>query len=205
MSMRSRSAEVDDYIARAAGFARPILKRIRRLFHQACPDIQETIKWGFPHFEYKGVVASMAAFKHHAAFGFWKSKLLAGADGLFADEGASASRMSKLTSVSQLPADDVFLTFIREAVALNERGTRLPRKPPRRKPELVVPADLALGLKKNKKARDTFEGFSPSHRREYVEWITEAKQDETRLKRLATTLEWLAEGKPRNWKYMKKT
>ncbi len=202
--MQSRSTEVDDYIARAADFARPILKKIRSLFHKACPEIQETIKWGFPHFEYKGVVASMAAFQRHAAFGFWKSKLLGGADGLFADEGQSASRMAKLTSVSQLPTDEVFLTVIREAVALNERGLKVPKKPPRRKPKLVVPNDLAVALKKNKNALATFEGFSPSNRRDYIEWITEARQDETRLKRLTTAIEWMAEGKPRNWKYMKK-
>jgi uncharacterized protein YdeI (YjbR/CyaY-like superfamily) len=202
--MRSRSAEVDDYIAGAADFARPILKKIRSLFHKACPEIQETIKWGFPHFEYKGIVASMAAFKRHAAFGFWKAKVLAGASGIFAGKGESASRMAKLTSVSQLPTDEIFLTFIREAVALNERGVQVPKKPPRRRPVLEMPEDLMLALKKNKKARATFEGFSPTNRRDYIEWITEARQDETRHKRLATAIEWMAEGKPRNWKYMKK-
>ncbi len=164
--MRIRSAEVDDYIAGAADFARPILKKIRSLFHKACPEIQETIKWGFPHFEYKGIVASMAAFKRHAAFGFWKTKLLAGADGIFAGKGESASRMAKLTSVSQLPTDEVFLAFIREAVALNDRGVKVPKKPPRRRPELEMPGDLVLALKKNNKARAAFEGFSPSNRRD---------------------------------------
>jgi uncharacterized protein YdeI (YjbR/CyaY-like superfamily) len=202
--MQSRSAEVDDYIARAAEFARPILKKIRSLFHKACPEIQETIKWGFPHFEYKGIVAGMAAFKRHAAFGFWKAKLLADADGLFADRGKSASKMAKLTELRDLPPDEVFLGFIRQAVALNERGVKVPKKAPRRKPELVVPDDLALALKKNKKARATFKGFSPSNRRDYVEWITEARLSETRTRRLATAIEWMAEGKPRNWKYMKK-
>jgi uncharacterized protein YdeI (YjbR/CyaY-like superfamily) len=203
--MQSRSAEVDDYIAGAADFARPILKKIRSLFHKACPQIQETIKWGFPHFECKGIVASMAAFKRHAAFGFWKAKLLADADGLFADKGESASRMAKLTDIADLPPDGVFIAFIREAVALNERGVKVPaRKNRPRKRELEVPDDLARALKKNKKAHATFERFSPSNRRDYVEWITEARHEETRVKRLATAIEWLAEGKPRNWKYMKK-
>jgi uncharacterized protein YdeI (YjbR/CyaY-like superfamily) len=64
-----------------------------------------------------------------------------------------------------------------------------------------VPQDLKSALARNAKARAAFEGFSPSHRREYVEWIEDAKRDDTRRKRLATAIEWMGEGKPRNWKY----
>jgi uncharacterized protein YdeI (YjbR/CyaY-like superfamily) len=201
--MQTGSSQFDDYIAEAPEFARPILKKIRSLFHKACPQIQETIKWGLPHFEYRGIVGSMAAFKRYVSFGFWKGKLLSDPQKLFGILGKTNMSMSKITDVTQLPDDKILLAYIREAVALNELGVKLPakRKSVRKKP-LVVPADLVRALKTNKKARATFDGFSPSHQREYVEWITEAKQEETRARRLATTLEWLAAGKPRNWKYM---
>lgn len=202
--MKNRSPEVDAYIARSAEFARPILERIRRLYHEACPDIEETMKWRFPHFEYRGVVGSMAAFKHHACYGFWKVKLMSDPHGLFAKDSNSYESASRVTDVSQLPPDKVLLQYIREAVALNEQGIK--RQAPKRKPQkpLQIPPAFQAALKKNKKARATFEAFSPSHQREYVEWIAEAKQEATRDRRIATAIEWLAEGKPRNWKYMKK-
>ena len=203
--MKNASPEVDAYIARSAEFARPILKKVRGLFHKACPGIEETMKWGFPHFEHKGIVGSMAAFKQHAAVGFWKGKLLTDPHGLFQGMKSHSMSLCKITDVRQLPADRILLEFIRQAVALNDAGVKAPaRKKPVRKPLLVVPDDLLRALKSNKKAGATFDGFPPSHQREYVEWITEAKQLETRARRLATTLEWLTEGKPRNWKYMRK-
>jgi uncharacterized protein YdeI (YjbR/CyaY-like superfamily) len=194
---------VDAYIWKAAPFARPILEKLRALFHKACPDIEETIKWGFPHFEYRGIVGSMAAFKQYAVFGFWKAQLLSDPAGLFTPDDQNMGR-SKFTGVSELPSDAVLLKYIREAVALNEEGVNVERPKREKKPEAEVPADLQAALKKNKKALATFEGFSPSHRREYVEWITEAKQEATRQKRLTHAIEWLEEGKPRNWKYQRK-
>lgn len=203
--MKKLSSEFDTYIAGSAEFARPILKKIRSLFHKACPQIEETIKWGFPHFEYKGVVGSMAAFKQHASFGFWKGKLLSDPHKLFAVMGNTTMSMAKLTDVSELPSDKILLAYIREAVALNEEGVKAPpRKKPVRKKALVIPDEFARALKQNKKALATFEGFSPSNQRDYVEWFTEARQPETRAKRLATAIEWMSEGKPRNWKYMRK-
>lgn len=194
--MKNRNPEFDTYIAEAAEFARPILHKLRKLFHKACPDIEETIKWGFPHFEYRGVVGSMAAFKRHVSFGFWKEKLLTG-------DGNSAMFRNKVTDVAELPTDDILLATIREAVALNEQGVKVPKEKKART-ELEIPDYFLAALKKNKKAKAAFEGFSYSHKKEYVEWVTEAKQEVTRAKRLATALEWLAEGKPRNWKYMEK-
>jgi uncharacterized protein YdeI (YjbR/CyaY-like superfamily) len=203
--MKNHSPKVDTYIAKSADFAKPILKKIRTLFHKACPEIEETIKWGFPHFEYKGVVGSMAAFKQHASFGFWKGSLLKDSHKLLSKMENAAMSFARLTDASQLPSDKVLLEYIREAVALNEEGVKLPpRKKPARREELEVPDDLARALKQNKKTLANFEAFSPSHKREYVEWIVEAKQPETRAKRLTTAVEWISEGKPRNWKYMKK-
>ena len=204
--MKSFSPEVDAYIARSPEFARPILARVRKLFHQACPDIEETIKWGFPHFEYKGIVGSMAAFKKHAAFGFWKGNLLPDPHGLFSGVGNTAMKFARITDVSDLPSAKVLLEYIREAVALNEQGIKAPAKKKKpAKPPLEIPPDLAAALKKNKQALKTFNGFSPSHQREYVDWITEAKQQATRQRRLTAAIEWMSRGKPRNWKYMNRT
>lgn len=195
-----KNPEVDAYIAKAAPFAQPILKKLRQLFHKACPQIEEEIKWGVPSFGYKGIVGGIAAFKSHASFGFWKQKLLSDPHGIFKNK-EPAMFGSKLTKLSDLPADKILIAYIKEAVALNEQGVKVAKekKPPKKPPRL--PDYLLAALKKNKKAHAAFESFSPSHQREYVEWITEAKQEETRLRRLSTALEWLAEGKHRNWKY----
>ena len=199
--MANKIPEVDAYIEKAAEFARPILKKIRTLFHKASPKIQEVMKWGVPHFKYKGIVGSMAAFKQHAGFGLWKASLLKDPNNYFCAAGETAMGGRKVTDVSQLPADKTLIGYIREAVALNEAGVKAP---PTRRPKkpLRVPEYFLEALAKNKKALATFEAFSPSHKREYVEWVTEAKQEATRAKRLATSVEWLAEGKPHNWRYM---
>jgi len=202
--MKNASTEVDVYIARSAEFAQPILKKVRQLFHKAYPKIEETIKWGVPHFEYKGIVGSMAGFKQHVSFGFWKGKLLSDPRGLFTGVGNTEMGALRVSSLKEMPADKVLLEYIKEAVQLNENEIKPPRAKPRKPAApLSVPSDLASALDRNPTARATFESFSPSHRKEYIEWITEAKQAATREKRLATALEWMAEGKPRNWKYMK--
>jgi len=202
--MKNHSPAVDAYIAKSPEYSRPILKKIRALYHKACPQIVESIKWGCPHFEYKGIVGGMAAFKNYVTYGFWKAKLMEDAHELLALMAKAPMGHANATKVSDLPADKVLLGYIRQAVKLNELGVKLPPRKKKPRHELQVPDYFVLALKRNKKALATFEAFSPSHKREYVEWITEAKQEETRLKRLATAIEWLSEGKPRNWKYMKK-
>jgi uncharacterized protein YdeI (YjbR/CyaY-like superfamily) len=199
--MKKTNPAVDAYIAKAAPFARPILEKIRALFHKACPDIEETMKWSFPHFEYQGVVGSMCAFKAHAAFGFWKASLMKDPHGLLTGVGDSAMGRNNITDVSELPADKVLLEYIREAVELNRQGVKVEKPKKEKKPEVEVPDYFLAALKKNKKALATFETFSPSARREYVEWIVDAKQEATRQKRLVQAVEWIAEGKKRNWKY----
>ena len=190
----------DAYIEKSADFAKPILIHIRRLVHKACPDIRETMKWSFPHFDYKGTVCSMASFKEHCAFGFWKQSLLE--QDAFPTEKTAMGSFGRITSVKDLPADKVMIGLIHQAVELNEKGIKVAKKPVEKK-ELVVPEDLSNALSKNRSAKATFEKFSPSHRREYVMWIEEAKTEATRNKRLATTVEWLSEGKSKNWKYEK--
>jgi uncharacterized protein YdeI (YjbR/CyaY-like superfamily) len=192
---------VDAYIAKAAEFARPILKHLRGLVHVGCPEVVETMKWSFPHFEHQGVLCSMAAFKQHCAFGFWKGKLF-----LPQEHDGSESAMGqfgRITTIDDLPAKKVLLGYIKQAVKLNEAGVKAPKTAKKEKSTLVVPPYFKAALKKNKKAQTTFDNFSPSHQREYVEWITEAKQEATRQRRLETAIEWLAEGKSRNWKYEK--
>jgi uncharacterized protein YdeI (YjbR/CyaY-like superfamily) len=202
MEMKT-DARIDAYVARSGEFARPILGHLRRLVHEACPDVEETMKWGFPHFLHAGgILCAMAAFKAHCTFGFWHQgmKEVIGRDGV---EGESAmGSFGRMTSLADLPADGVMRRYLRQAVALNESGKPArPRPAAGPRPELPVPADLAAALKKNRRAAAAFEGFSPSHRREYIEWITEAKRLETRQRRVDTTVAWLMEGKPRNWKY----
>jgi uncharacterized protein YdeI (YjbR/CyaY-like superfamily) len=202
--MKHKNEAFDSYIANSAPFARPILEKLRKLFHMACPEIEETMKWSAPHYDYKGIVASMCAFKNHVRWGFWKGKLLKAPDGKLSMMGKTGMSFALVADVSELPPDKVILDLIRQAVALNDEGVKLPAaKKKQPNPAPVAPDDLLASLKKNKKAQATFDAMSPSHKREYIEWITEAKQEATRKKRLATAMEWLAEGKSRNWKYTK--
>ena len=201
--MGTKDPRVDDYIERSAPFARPILKHLRRMVHQWCPEVQETIKWGFPHFEYQGVLCSMAAFKQHCAFGFWKGALLAGPGRSGLKPDAAMGQFGRITAISDLPSEWALRGLLQRAVALNEQGVKRPVKP-RSSGErtLDVPAYFMAALRKNARALATFKGFSYSNRKEYVEWVVEAKGEETRRRRLATAVEWMAEGKVRNWKYM---
>jgi hypothetical protein len=203
--MKNQSEAFDAYIAKAAPFARPILEKLRALFHKGCPEIEETMKWSMPHFEYKGIIGAMAAFKNYVRWGFWKGSLLDVSGLELSTVGMTGMKFTQTKELGDLPSDKVILALIRQAVALNEQGVKV-AKPKKKapKPDLAAPDDLLSLLAKNKKAKATFDGFSPSHRREYVEWIVDAKQEATRQKRLATAMEWLTEGKSRNWKYTKK-
>jgi uncharacterized protein YdeI (YjbR/CyaY-like superfamily) len=194
-------SRIDAYIERSADFAKPILTHIRELVHKACPDVEETMKWSMPHFDFKGPLCNMAAFKRHCAFGFWKQQLIEH-DAISADRNALSS-FGKITSLKDLPKDKVIIELIHRAIELNEKGIKVPQKTPSEKRELVIPEILTKALAKNKKAREAFDKFSYSHKKEYAEWINEAKTEPTREKRLTTTLEWLSEGKSRNWKYEK--
>jgi uncharacterized protein YdeI (YjbR/CyaY-like superfamily) len=195
----TRDPRIDAYIEHAAPFARPILAHVRVLVHKACPQVEETIKWGMPTFVHAGgILCGMAAFKQHASFGYWKHALVVG-------EGEPRDGMGsygKMASLQDLPPDKLLLAHIRKAMTLNEDGVKAPTtRKSAPKPPAETPEDLVAALKKNTQAKATFDAFPPSCKREYVEWIVEAKREETRAKRLAQTVEWLAEGKRRNWKY----
>ena len=200
--MTRTDPRVDAYIAKATPFAKPILRHLRKLVHDVCPEAEETLKRRSPTFTYRGkILCGMAAFQEHCTFGFWHQGMttVLGAD---ARKGTAAGLLGRLTKVEDLPPPKRMARYVREAVRLNESGTpALVRSSRRAAAPLPVPADLAAALKKNKAAAAFFDAMSPGHRKDYIEWITEAKRDETRQKRLATAVEWIAEGKSRNWKY----
>jgi uncharacterized protein YdeI (YjbR/CyaY-like superfamily) len=197
--MGTRDPRFDAYIAKSADFAKPILKHLRTVVHDACPDVVETMKWSSPAYEYKGLLCGMAAFKQHCTFGFWKHSLVVDND---AKAKEAMGSFGRITSVSELPSKAMLAKYVKKAMKLNDDGVKAPRdkRPP--KPAPKMHPELKAALARNKKANATFEAFSPSHKREYMEWVSEAKTDATRERRIEQAIEWLADGKPRNWKYM---
>jgi len=200
--MGSRDSRVDAYIAGVAPFAEPILTHLREVVHGGCPAVTETIKWGFPHFEHKGVLCSMAAFKAHCAFGFWHPEMRGQGP---AKSGEAMGQFGRITRLTDLPRDAALTALVRKAAALNEAGikpVRLRKDAPSGVPE--APDDLAAALAQNAKARTTYEAFSNTHKREYVDWIEGAKRPETRATRVVTAIEWMAEGKVKEWRYVRR-
>lgn len=198
-----KSEEVEAYVDEAPLFAKPILNRIRKAFHFGCPDLEETIKWGMPHFEYKGVLGAMAAHKEHVTMSFWKGQLMEDPEGIFNVVGQTQMSAIKFRALKDMPPQQILIDYVARAADMNERGVKAKKKSTRVKEKLTIPDDLLEALSKNKKARKTFDDFSYSNKKEYVEWLEEAKKVATRRKRLETAIEWMAEGKPRNWKYKK--
>ena len=208
--MGTKDARVDAYIAKSADFAKPILTHLRKLIHDNCPSVEETMKWSFPHFTYKAkadrsprILCSMASFKQHCAFGFWYAAM-SDSTSREAQTGPAMGQYGRIASLADLPKDKVLVQQIKEAIKVHDGGVK-PRASarPAEKKELEIPDYLTAALKKNKKALATFEQFNYSNKKEYVEWITDAKTDETRKKRLDTAIEWMSEGKVRNWKYVR--
>lgn len=206
--MPTKDKRIDAYIAKAQPFSQPIMVKLRAIVHKACPDVTETIKWGMPSFEYKGPMFGFAAFKQHCVAGFWKHKLIKDPKGYLGERsnqgGEAMGNLGRMTSTKDLPPDKVMIDFVKQAVKLNEEGIKVPKKKPATKKTLTIPAELKSALASNKKAQLTFENFSPSQKREYTEWISEAKTEDTKNKRLETAVDWMAEGKQRHWKYQKK-
>jgi uncharacterized protein YdeI (YjbR/CyaY-like superfamily) len=201
--MPKREPRIDAYIAKAAPFARPILEHLREVIHTACPEVEEAMKWSMPFFDHHGPLCALPAFKAHCAFRLWKGDVLQG----HAQHAKAMEHFDHLTRLEDLPSEKVLVSLLHEAMKLNEGGVKAEwqkkREAKRKEPAAAVkpPAELVAALKKNAKARATWEGFSHSHRREYAEWIAEAKREETRAKRVAQTLEQLEQGKSRHWKY----
>ncbi len=206
--MTKKDKRIDAYITKAQPFAQPVLKHLRALIHHAVPEVEETIKWGMPSFDYKGPLCSFAAFKQHCVFGFWKSKLLKDPKNYLGERfnqgGEAMGNLGKMTSIKDLPPDKAMLDFLKQAKKLNDDGVKLPGRSPKPKTALNVPDYFVNALKKNKMAQENFEALSPSQKKEYVEWFTDAKTEVTRYKRIQTAIDLLSEGKSLNWKYMRK-
>lgn len=204
--MKQTDPRIDAYIGKSADFAKPILKHFRKLVHEVCPDVEETMKWNFPHFDYLGsMMCSIASFKQHCAIGFWKASLMTDAGVLIgrAKSEEAMGHLGKITSLKDLPKDSALKKYIKEGMKLNELGITLaPRKKEISQDELKTPDYFKKALSKNKKAAMHYERFSAAQKKEYLRWLAEAKTEATREKRLQTTIEWLSEGKVRNWKYI---
>ncbi|MBK0380612.1 YdeI/OmpD-associated family protein [Mucilaginibacter segetis] len=201
--MEQYDSRVDAYIEKSADFAKPILTHLRELVHLASPEITETMKWSAPFFEYKGVLCFMMAFKQHAGFGFWKADTLPDPHGLIQADG-NAGNIGKLTTLDDLPQDDILIWYIRQAMELKNMPVATkpaPKKAAAKTTELVIPDYLTTLLADNPAAKEHFEKFSPSQKKEYVSWFEEAKTEATRDKRLAEGISWMSEGKTRHWKY----
>lgn len=197
--------QLDNYILNAQPFAQPILHHLRALVHHACPEVEEKMKWSMPHFDYKKApLCGMAAFKQHCAFGFWKAALMKDRKLLEnANDEKAMGHLGKITSLKDLPSDKKIIAWIKEAMVLNDKGIKV-EKVAKEKPMIETPDYFLKELKKNKEALKKFNAFTQSCKREYLEWITDAKTEATRDKRMYQAIEWIGEGKKRNWKYEKK-
>lgn len=197
---------VDNYINKAEPFAQPILQHLRNIVHTACPGVKETIKWSFPNFEYKGsILCHMASFKNHCSFGFWLGSQLSDPNNIIqtGSEKTSMGSLGQIKSVNDLPSPEILIAYIHEAMTLTDSGAKIKREKVITPRDVETPSWFLEALKQNNAAIIAFEKFSLSQKREYVNWLTEAKTDATRLKRMTTAVEWIAEGKIRNWKYLK--
>ena len=200
-----KDRRIDDYISKSEEFAKPILRYIRDIVHKACPEVTETMKWGMPHFDYKGMMCGIASFKQHCTFGFWKASLMKDKYKVFVKgENSGMGNFGKVKDIQDLPSAKIIIEYIKEAMKLNDDNVAVSKELKENvRKELVIPEYFLKVLKKNEVALKTFMDFSYSHKKEYLEWITEAKKEETREKRIYAAIEWLSEGKGRNWKYEK--
>ncbi|MCW3078472.1 MAG: hypothetical protein JWO32_3081 [Bacteroidetes bacterium] len=204
--MGKKIKEVDAYIKKSADFAKPVLIHFRELVHKVCPEVEEKIKWSFPHFDYKGaMMCSMASFKQHCAISFWKAALMTDASKLIekAKSEEAMGHLGKITSLKDLPKDALLIKYIKEGMKLNEEGQKLPAKP-KTLTQITAPDYFLNALKKNKAAQKTFDSFNGSNKKEYILWVTEAKTEATRSQRLTTAIEWMSEGKIRKLEIHKK-
>lgn len=199
-----RSQQVDNFIDNAAEFAQPVLIYMRELIHEACPQVVESIKWGMPSFDYKGPLIVMGAFKNHMAINFWKAQLMADSENIFVKSGQSKGTFGKINSINQLPPREILMAYIFEAIDLNEKGIKITKtKKEQVAKELPIPEDFLNALNSNPLAMSNFQQMSPSQRKEYINWIIEAKREVTRISRIEKAIIQLLEKKSRDWKYLK--
>ncbi|MFO0981250.1 MAG: DUF1801 domain-containing protein [Planctomycetota bacterium] len=164
--MAKTNARFEARIKQAAPFARPILTHLRAVMHATLPEVEEDLKWGHPTFLYKGIFASVAAFKQHCTFGFWKHDLLV--EQLSAADQKAMAGCGRITSVADLPNEKTLARIIKAAAKLNDDGVKPVRAKPRPVKDRVVevPPDLRAALHRDAKARAAFDAFSYSHKTE---------------------------------------
>jgi len=204
--MKQFNRKVDEYIAKSADFAQPILRHLRQIIHDNCPGVEEDIKWGTPHYSYNGDhLCMMAGFKNHCSFSLYKAELMK--DKALQDSvkaGKKFGYMDKIKDLSELPSKKILVGYLKEAMEINAKGIAKPRPVNEKgKTQVIAPLAFTNALKKNKKASSVFESKSPSFQKEYIKWIAEAKTDETGNKRIKQAIEWIEEGKGRFWQYQK--
>ena len=200
------SQGISIYIENAQPFAQPILNHFRELVHVVCPEVEEKLKWSMPFFDYKGSsMCHMAAFKKHCVIGFWKAQLMQDAALFYANNENAMSHMGRISSLADLPHDDILIGYIAEAMDLNERGIKLPVKPkPDAKAPIEIPIDFLQLLQTEPNAILIFESWTYSKRKEYILWINDAKTQGTRERRMQKAFEQILEGKSLNWQYFQK-
>lgn len=203
--MEKYSAQVDEYIEKSPDFAKPILHYLRETIHETCPDAEEAVKWKFPAFMYKGkILCSITAFKQYCSLGFWLHQEMKTISELeTAAEKSNMFSLGKITKMEDLPSKTLLKKAIKEAMELTDMGVTMKKAAPS-KTETQIPDYFQTALNANEKALQVFQKASPSFRKEYINWITDAKTETTRHKRMEQALEWISEGKGRNWKYERK-
>lgn len=207
MTTTIANPRVDAYLASSAEFARPIMTHLRELIHRRCPAVVEEIRWGIPHFDYAGdMMCVFAAHRAHCSFTFLKESIMSDPR-LQQNPGLPAAKryMGRLASLENLPRDGELIALIGEAMQLNEQGIKVAPRPPKPPAQLEIHPEFSQALADNAAAQAIFDKQSPSFRKEYLVWINDAKTEATRSKRIAESLEWIAEGKRRFWKYQKRT
>jgi hypothetical protein len=187
--------QINQYMAELPEWQRRMLVRLRQLIHEAAPEVEEAWRWDKPHFDNAGIMVGLCAFKEHVAVWFHKGALLKDTKKLFEatarteEKGMRAYKLHEGDKINEA----AFLDLVKQAVAVNDKGTKLREAKPTKK-ALVVPEDLEQVLRKDPTAWANWEAFPVGHRRAYVEWVTDARQEETRKRRIAQSLEKIREG-----------
>jgi len=201
-----KNPKVDAYILNTAPFAQPILNELRATLETAEPELEETIKWGFPCFTFQSkLICSFSAYKNHCVFRFWQGSNLKDSAGILTKVGETEmGELSKIKNLEDLPNSEILINYIREAIELSKKKSTKTIVSEKKITIDLKSYDLQEIFSSFPKQAEKFDTFSPSHRKEYISWINEAKTEDTKLKRIKTMMEWLLEGKSRNWKYEKK-
>lgn len=195
--MNEASENITAYIEKATPEFKEVMIALRSVLNNPNFDIKEDWKWGAPNFNNEGMICWLAHFRNHVGMNFFKGTLIKDKYNLFTHyREEKGNRQLKFSDINQIIPEQIEY-YIEEAIKLNQENIKVVKK----EIDTSLPLDLETELNNNPKAKMFFESLAPSYKRDYIEWIEEAKREATRTKRLATTMEWLSEGKKKNWKY----